>query len=339
MKVKLPKILLLLTFLRLVFPASHVSAQEPAKLTVGYASLSSSFLPLWMAKEAKLFEKNGLDVQTVLFTAGMATVMALVSGDAPIVHTGGAAIINSTLGGSDAVLILGGIVSLDWWLMSRPEIKTAAQLKGKSVAIASFGATSDFAARYALRKIGLDPEKDVIIVALGSPVTRQAALEANRVQATVHVHPTTFLAQKKGFNVLADLAALGLAYQHAGGATTRRFIRGNFDVVRKYVKSHIEAVHRLKTDRETGVKVLAKYMRGVTDREILEKSYDIAVADNMLPAKQYPTLEGIKLILDTFAEKDPRAKNANPEDFVDMRFVKELDESGFIDNLYKGRKG
>ncbi|MBI2089443.1 MAG: hypothetical protein HYT78_11990 [Deltaproteobacteria bacterium] len=83
----------------------------------------------------------------------------------------------------------------------------------------------------------------------------------------------------------------------------------------------------------------AVVMITVTPREILEKSYDIAVAENMLPAKQYPTLEGVKLILDTFAEKDPRAKNANPEDFVDMRFIRELDESGFIDNLYKGRKG
>lgn len=335
---KILMILLLLALTRLVFPTIHVSAQEPAKLTVGYASVSSSFLPLWMAKETGTFTRNGLDVQMVYIGAGMTTVMALVSGDAPIVHTGGSAIINSALGGSDAVMILGGIVSLDWWLMSRSEIKTAAQLKGKSVAISSFGATSDFAARYALRKIGLDPDKDVIIMALGSPVNRQAALEANRVQATVHVHPTSFLAQRKGFNLLADLAALGLAYQHTGAATTRRFIRGNTDTVRRYVKAQIEAVHRLKTDRETGIKVLAKYMRGITDREILEKSYDIAVAGNMLPPKQYPTLEGIKLILDTFAEKDPRARNANPEDFVDMRFVKELDESGFVDNLYKGRK-
>lgn len=333
------KTLLLLVLFQLVFSTTYIHAQEPTRLTIGYASFNAAFLPLWMAKETRIFTNNGLDVQLVFFAAAMPTVMALVSGDAPIIHTGGAAVINSTLGGSDAVLIVGGIVSLDWWLMSRPEIKSAAQLKGKSVAISSFGGTSDFAARYALQKIGLDPEKDVILVALGNPVNRQAAMETNRVQATVHAHPSTFMAQKKGFNVLADLAALGLAYQHTAGATTRRFIRGSFDAVRKYVKSQVEAVHRLKTDRETGLKVLAKYMRGITDREILEKSYDITIANNMLPAKQYPTLEGIKLILDTFAEKDPRARDAKPEDFVDMRFMKELDESGFIDNLYKGKKG
>ncbi len=157
------------------------------------------------------------------------------------------------------------------------------------------------------------------------------------MQATVHVHPSTFVAQKKGFNVLADVAALGLAYQHTGVATTRRFTREHPDIVRAYVKSQVETVHRLKTDRETGIRVLAKYMGGLKDREILEKTYDLAVADNMLSRKQYPTLDGIKTILDGFAEKDPRARNAKPEDFADMRFIRELDQSGFIDSLYSGK--
>lgn len=307
------------------------------KLVVGYSSVSTSFLPLWIAKETDIFARNGLDVEMVFFTTGTTAVMALVSGDSPIVHTAGSGIINSRLGGSDAVLIVGGTVSLDWWLMSRPEIKTSAQLKGKAVAISAFGASSDFVARFALRKIGLDPEKDVTLVPLGSPVTRQAAMEANRVQATVHVHPTTFVAQKKGFNVLADVAALGLAYQHTGVATTKGFARRRPDIVRAYVKSQVEAVHRLKTDRETGIKVLAKHMK-LKDREILEKSYDRAVAEDLLPRKQYPTLEGIKTILDTMAEKDPRARTAKPEDFVDLSFIGELDRSGFIDSLYRDRR-
>jgi hypothetical protein len=75
-------------------------------------------------------------------------------------------------------------------------------------------------------------------------------------------------------------------------------------------------------------------MGGIKDRDILEKSYDLAVADNMLPRKQYPTLEGIKTILDSMAPKDSRAAKAKPEDFVDLRFVRELDQSGFVDSLY-----
>jgi NitT/TauT family transport system substrate-binding protein len=321
------------SFHLLFFLPAPLSAQQLHNLVVGYSSVSASFLPLWIAKEAKIFNRNGLDVQMVFFNSGTTAVMALLSGNSPISHTAGSGIVNSHLGGSDAVLIVGGTVSLDWWLLSRPGIKSAAQLKGGSVAVSAFGSSSDFVARYALRQLGLDPEKDVTLVALGSPLTRQAAMEVDRVQATVHVHPSTFIAQKKGFNVLADVAALGLAYQHTGVATTQRFIKENPEIVRAYVKSQVEAVHRLKTDREGGIRVLAKYMPGIKDKDILEKSYDLAVADNMLPRKQYPTLEGIKTILDSLA-KDPRAAKASPEDFVDMRFVKELDQSGFVDKLY-----
>jgi NitT/TauT family transport system substrate-binding protein len=326
--------LICISFYLIFFLPAPLSAQQLHNLIVGYSSVSASFLPLWIAKESKIFNRNGLDVQMVFFNSGTTAVMALLSGNSPISHTAGSGIVNSRLGGSDAVLIVGGTVSLDWWLLSRPSIKSAAQLKGGSVAISAFGSSSDFVARYALRKLGLDPEKDVTLVALGSPVTRQAALEVDRVQATVHVHPSTFVAQKKGFNVLADVAALGLAYQHTGVATTQRFIKENPEIVRAYVKSQVEAVHRLKTDREGGIRVLAKYMAGIKDKDILEKSYDLAVADNMLPRKQYPTLEGIKTILDSMAPKDPRAAKATPEDFVDMRFVRELDQSGFVDKLY-----
>ena len=265
---------------------------------------------------------------------GNVPIMALVAGDTPISQIAGIGIINSALGGSDTVMIAGGTVTLDWWLMSRPEIKTPAQLKGGAVAISSFGTASDFVARFALQKIGLVADKDVAFVQLGNPATRQAGLESNRVQATVHVPPSTFAAQKKGFNVLADVAALGLPYQHTGVATTRKFIREHPEVVRAYVKAHVEAVHRLKTDREGGIRVLAKYMGGLKDREILEKTYDRAVAENILPRKQYPTLDGIKMILDSLGEKDPKAKTAKPQDFAEMRFIKELDDSGFIDKLY-----
>ena len=142
------------------------------------------------------------------------------------------------------------------------------------------------------------------------------------------------MAQKKGFNALAAATKI---YQAAGVATTRRFIRESPDIVRRYIKSQIEAVHRIKTDRQTAKKVLLKYL-GPQDKDVLERRYDYASADERLPPKQYPTLEGIKNIIESLAETDPKAKAAKPEDFVDMSFIKELDESGFVDDLYKGRK-
>ena len=129
---------------------------------------------------------------------------------------------------------------------------------------------------------------------------------------------------------------MSIPYQAPGVATTRRFIRESPDIVRRYIKSQVEAVHRIKTDRETGKKVLLKYL-GAQDKEILERTYDLTSTDDKLPPKQYPTLEGIKNILEPLAQTDPKAKAAKPEDFVDMSFIRELDQSGYIDSLYKKR--
>jgi ABC-type nitrate/sulfonate/bicarbonate transport system substrate-binding protein len=205
-------------------------------------------------------------------------------------------------------------------MLSRPEIKTPEQLKGGAVAISRFGSASDFIVRYALQRLGLTPVKDVAILQVGSLTERLAAMETKRVQATVLAPPAMYQAQTRGFNMLVDIAALGLPYQ----ATERT------DTVRRYIKAHIEAVHRFKTDRETSMRVLAKSL-ALSDKQLLERTYDGAIAEHKLPAKQYPTLEGLKTIL----ASDPKSKAAKAEDFVDLRFIKELDDSGYIDNLYK----
>jgi NitT/TauT family transport system substrate-binding protein len=302
-----------------------------AKLNVGYSAISGDQLPAWVAKEAGIFQKNGLDVQLIYFTGGTTAVMALISADTPISQVAGAAVVNSVLAGSDSVLIVGGVTSLNYYLMARPDIKTPEQLKGGSVAISRFGSASDFIARYALQKVGLTPGKDVTIVQIGSTPDRVAATLTGRVQATVVNPPASILAEKKGMNVLADLPKLGLVYQHTSGATTRRFVRANPDVVRRYVKSQVEAVHRIYTDKETSIKVLSKYFGRGLEREDLEKTWANLLSDSVLPRKQYPSLEGIKTILDSEAKGKP----AKPEDFADLTFVRELDQSGFIDALYK----
>ncbi len=138
-------------------------------------------------------------------------------------------------------------------------------------------------------------------------------------------------------NLLVDVAKMGLIFQHTGPATTRRFIREHQDTVRRYAKSHVEAVARVWTDKESTIKVLAKYMGGGVDRDILERSREDNLTDSLLSKKQYPTLEGLKTVLDDLAERDPRARTAKPEQFVDLTFIQELDQSGYIDSLYKKR--
>jgi NitT/TauT family transport system substrate-binding protein len=316
------------------FSFCSAASAQLIKLTIGSNTLSGSGLPAWIAKDAGIFRKNGLDVQIVYFRGGTITAMALVARETPIGQVTGPPIVSAGLKGADAVMIAGGNVVSEYWLMSRPEIKTAAQLKGGSVAIANFGGQADFLSRIALQQLGLNPLKDVTIVQIGTIPERLSALATGKVQAAMLNSPDNFRAEKAGYY---NLVSVRLPYQGVGVATTRSFIRENPDIVRRYVRSQVEAVHRIKTDRETGMRSLAKYL-SLQDKDLLERSYDDASTDDKLPQKQYPTLEGIRKILEPLAETDPKAKAAKPEDFVDMRFVKELDESGFIDDLYKSRK-
>jgi len=309
---------------------------QTTKVAIGYSGISADQLVLWVAKDTGIFAKNNLDAQPIYFTGGTMSVTAMVSGDTPLIQASGPGIVSAGLAGAEPVYVVGGITTLDYWLMTQPEIKTPEQLKGGTIAVARFGGAADFVARYALARLGLNPGKDVTIVQTGSTPERLAAMEAKRVTGSTLVPPATFIAQRKGFHLLADVAALGLAYQHQGGVTTRKYLRENPAVVRNFVKSYIEAVHRLKTDRAVGMKIAAKYLR-LEDPELLKKTYESSIDENKLPMRQYPTVEGIKIIIDQIAASNPKAKNAKPQDFIDARFVEEFDKNGYIDSLY-GRK-
>ena len=188
--------------------------------------------------------------------------------------------------------------------------------------------------RIALKRLGLVAVKDVALVQVNGLQERLFAMETGKVQGAMLPTPFKFIGQKRGFH---NLLSVSLVYQSTGVGTTRTFIRERPDVVRRYIKSQIEALHRIKTDRDTAKKVLVKYL-GPQDGDVLAKSYDELLSDDKFPPKQYPTLDGLRNILEPLAQTDPKAKAAKPEDFVDMSFVKELDDSGFVADLYKSRK-
>ena len=242
---------------------------------------------------------------------------------------------SSVLGGSDAVFVAAGMISLNYVLMGKPGVKAIEQLKGGTLAISRFGSATDTIARFALKKIGLAVGKDVTLIQVGSGPERLSALQTGRVTAAVINPPSSFIAEKRGLAVLADVAQMGLMFQHTGAATTKRYIREHNDIVRRYVRAHVEAVHRMWTDKTATVRALGKYMGSGLDREILEKSYDNVMHETLYPKLQYPSQEGLKTVIEDLAERDPRAKTVKPEQFVDMSFIRELDQSGFIDGLYK----
>ena len=238
---------------------ANFAAAQQTKIAIGYSGISADQLVIWVARDAGIFAKNNLDAQAIYFSGGTISVTAMIAGDTPLIQASGVGVVSAGLAGAEPVYVVGGITTLDYWLMSQPEIKTPEQLKGGTVAVARFGGAADFVARYALPRLGLTPGKDVTIIQTGSTPERMAALETRRVSASALVPPAMFTAQKKGFHLMADVAALGLAYQHQGGVTTKKFLRERPDVVRNFVKSYIEAVYRLKTDRALGLKIAAKY--------------------------------------------------------------------------------
>jgi NitT/TauT family transport system substrate-binding protein len=323
-----------LVFLGLSALSIEASAQL-TKVTTSYVSDSAGVLPLWLAKEAGIFARNGLDVQAVRVHAAVG-VMALMSGELQFVLASGPVVVDSALRGSNAVYVAGGMSTLDFVLVTRPEIKTAEQLKGGTVGLSAFRGANPTATRFALQKLGLGP-KDVSLIVVGGTSERIASLRLGKIQGTLFSPPQNITAQREGFNALADVAELGLPFVHIGVATTRTFIRDNLEIVRRYVKSHIEAIAAMKTDREMAIKTLAKYLGQIKDRDVLIKSYEAAAPDNRISRKQYPYLAGLQMALDLLAEENPKAKSAKPEDFVDSRFIKELDDSGYIDNLYKAK--
>src|SRR5256885_3809543 len=208
---------------------------------VVYRATSANKLPAWVEKETAIFAKNGLDIQLIFFTGGTTAILALVSGDVPITQVSGPGLVNSAFAGSDAVFVAAGITSLNYVLMGKRGIKSAEKLRGGTLAISRFGSATDTIARFALRKIGLNPVKAVTLVQVGSGPERLSAALTGRVTASVINPPSSFVAEKKGLAVIADVAQMGMVFQHTGAATTRKFIKEHPDTVRRYVRSHVEA--------------------------------------------------------------------------------------------------
>ena len=331
---------LIIGLLDILLPGISVAAEKTGpglqRVNVAYSSISGNNATLWVTQEKGFFKKYGLDVQAVLIESGSTTVQSLLSGEISFAHMAGAAVMQSNLRGADAVMIAGVVNTLIFQLYTDKGITRPDQLKGKAVGVTRFGSSTDFAMRYALERYGLEPGKDVTILQLGNVPAILAALEAGKLQGAMLSPPTTLRAKKAGFPVLADLQMLGLEYQHTGIATTRSLIKSRPELVRDFMRAYVEGIHYAKTHRKETLEILTKYLRS-DDNEVLEETYENIVL-TLVPEKPYPTLKGMQIMLREMGAKDPAARAAKPEQFVDLTFVKELDGSGFIDRLYRSQQ-
>jgi ABC-type nitrate/sulfonate/bicarbonate transport system substrate-binding protein len=235
------------------------------------------------------------------------------------------------LAGGDVVAIAGNVNVLPYYLVAHPSIKRPEDLRGKLGGSHIAGTTAEFALRVALRRMGLDPAKDVNLRVIGGSIDRMVALQKGIVQFTVVTEPGKAMAEKLGFPMIVDMATLQLPFPQNGVYTSTRLIRERPETVRRYMRAYVEAIHYYKTRKEETLKIMQKYSR-VSDRKVLEETWDWHV--RYIPEAPYPPPEGYQLILQELAPTNPKAAQANAKDFVDMRFIKELEDSGYIKSLY-----
>jgi len=331
MRYKVPiKLSVLLTFCAsLLLPATSRGAAD--KLRIGYGAPSVTMAPLWIAQEGKVFARNGLDIEALYLESALVQ-RALIAGEISFGEMTGALLSAPRLQGADVTMVLGFVDRLLFRLVARAEIKTAADLKGKRIGTSRYGAALDRAARLVLPKLGVNPDKDVIFVQIGSEATLLTALLGKSVDATLLQPPRFKKAVDAGMTVLANLEEMNIPFQHTGLVTTQRFLAKNPDLSRRVVKSFVDGIHLMRTNPEIAKKAINRHMRLNDERE-LEETYQLLKRVALI--KPYPSLEGIKTILNDLVEQIPAAKTADPKEFVDTRFLEELDKSGYIDRLYK----
>jgi NitT/TauT family transport system substrate-binding protein len=315
--------------------ALSFSAALPAvdKINTSYISTAPSASgAVWVAKEAGLFEKHGFDATAIFISGSIRGIQAILAGEIPIGEGGGPGLASARLAGGDVVAVAGNINVLPYYLVAQPSIKKPEQMRGKIGGNHIAGTTAEFALRVSLKKFGIDPLKDVQLRVIGGSIERMAALQKGLIHFTVVTQPGKALAEKAGFPMIVDMAALEIPFPQNGIYTTTKLIRERPDYVRRYLRAYVEAIHYYKTHKEETLKILRKYSR-VDDRNALEESWEWHT--RYFPDAPYPPVEGYRLIIQDMAATNPKAAQANAKDMVDLRFIKELEDSGFIKNLYK----
>lgn len=302
------------------------SAAAERSLPVAYAAISGSHVALWVAKEAGLFDQHGLPVDLIYLGGGQATKV-LLAGTSPIIAISGPAPVTAAVQGADIVITSCVLNTFIFSIMSRPEIEKPEGLRGKKIGVSRFGAATDFALRYALRKWGMDPGRDVTILQIGGVPEILGAIEARSIDAGVLASPSTLRAKKAGLRELVDMGTLGIDYPGSCLVTTRRFLKESRQTVKEFLKAFLEGVQKTLTDQAFASRVIRKYTK-VTDPEVIAVTYQDFV--RYLRPIPRATTTGVKLILDQLSVNEPKALGIKPDSVIDSSLLQELEREGFF---------
>ena len=303
------------------------------RIRIGYSSIGGAYTGIWVAHDAGLFAKEGLEDQMILIPSGSQLAQVAVAGEVDIASLNASSAMAAAVAGADIKFIGSQVNKMIMSMYVRPEIKSIEGLKGKKIGITRFGSATDMSARYALRKYNLDPQKDVTVVQMGAMSSIMAGLQGGAVDAGLVSGPTQFTVEKLGFKELISITDMDLPFPNPVLVAQGGILRKRPELIDKFMRAYARGVHRAKTDRELALKVLARYNR-IDDAFSLQKTYDLYVV-KALEKAPFIDIAGMQSVLDDLAKTTPAAKTARPEQFIDLRFLENLEKSGLLKVLYR----
>jgi NitT/TauT family transport system substrate-binding protein len=304
-------------------------AVQAAPLRVAYSAISGAMSSLWVAQEGGYFKREGLDVELLYIGGGSLLIQSMVSGDVPFAYGPSVPVINASLRGAGLTLIANTGNSLVFSIMSRPEMKQPANLKGKKVGVTRLGGSTDWALDAALNQWGLE-RRELTVIQTGGMPEGLAGLIAGALDAVVLSPPSNFRAAKSGMHELVDVGQLNIIFPNTPLSTRESFIKSNRDTAMRFLRGFTQGLNRLRNDKEFSMRVLSKYTK-VTDTETLtqlHQTYGVRYSGDRIP---YVRAEGVDEILRRTPAKEARGAKAG--DFLDNSVLKELEQNGWFNAL------
>jgi ABC-type nitrate/sulfonate/bicarbonate transport system substrate-binding protein len=315
----------------LVFGIS--SARGADRIRIGFSSISGSYLGLWVAHDAGYFAKEGLEDQMILIPSGSQLAQVATAGEVDLAALNGSSAMAAALQGADLKIVGNTTNKLIFSIYVRPEIKSVEALKGKKIGITRFGSATDVAARVALRKHNLDPQKDVTILQMGAMTSIMGGLQGGAIDGGLVSPPTLFAVDKMGFKELINVTDMNLAFPNPSLVAQGGIMRKKPDLVDRFMRAYAKAIHRARSDKELTLKSIAKYTK-IEDPAVLNKAYDLYVG-KVIEKAPYIDMTGMKNALDDLAKTVPAARDAKPEQFIESRYLDNLEKSGLLRDLYR----
>jgi NitT/TauT family transport system substrate-binding protein len=314
--------------------SASAQSKDLTRIKLTYSAMSAATLVTWVAKDAGIFQKHGLDVGLVYISGGTMAMATTIAGETQITQGAGTGSILARLSGADTVMIASILDTTNQSLMVLPEIRTAQELRGKRLGVTRYGSLSDFGTRRYLQQVGLDPEKDVRILQIGGLPEILAAMQGGSIQGGAISSPTLTRAKLLGYRELVDLGTLGIKYPATSYMTTDSYIKSHRPTVMAFLKAIVEAAYFVKANKEVSINVLRKYTK-TNEMPILEDTYQI-YAQRYIRLMPTSSREEVKTVLDQVKDKDPRARTTDYDSFIRGDLLREIEQSGFIKSLNRG---